>query len=300
MIGWRYHLISIVAVFLALGLGLLMGTALLNDNLVSRLRTTTERLQDDLNAQQEDLRSLATFTNQILPFATQDRLLGEEIVVITPAGGDDAALADARRALDLAGAKVQTTLTLQEGLVAPSSANLQALTELLGIDADASLAEVLAEAGDALSQRLASGPGATLPEDDLLAMFLSEGFLVATDPDLVSTEGVGGPGQAFVFVSGTPSGAATQPIDVLMSLIRGIGARGMTVAVTEPSGSAGGLVALVRSDPDATGTLVTVDDLDLPPGGAALVLGLERAIETGQGGDYGADAGAQQLLPPAA
>ena len=47
MIDFRYHLVSIVAVFLALGLGILMGTAVLNDALVKSLRddiiTATER-----------------------------------------------------------------------------------------------------------------------------------------------------------------------------------------------------------------------------------------------------------------
>jgi hypothetical protein len=41
VISWRYHLISIVAVFLAFGLGVLTGTTVLNDNLV-RTRSPNE------------------------------------------------------------------------------------------------------------------------------------------------------------------------------------------------------------------------------------------------------------------
>jgi hypothetical protein len=44
--------------------------------------------------------------------------------------------------------------------------------------------------------------------------------------------------------------------------------------------------------------LVTVDDLDESRGGAALVLGLERRLLTGQGGDYGVKGGAAPLPPP--
>jgi len=300
MIGWRYHLISIVAVFLALGLGLLMGTALLNDNLVSRLQRTQEDLQADLIAQQDELRTLANFANQVLPYATQDRLFGEEVVVVTHPGVDEAALSEARRALDLAGASVRTTLTIQEGLVTASPPQQRVLEELLGLAPGTSPDEVLAAAGDSLSQRLAAGAGATLPEEDLLARFLSEGFIVATDPAIVTTEGVGGPGQAFVFVVGGAAEGAAGLSDALLSLIGGIGSRGMTVAVAEPTISVDDVVARVRSEVDATGPVVTVDDLDLPAGGAALVLGLERAVRTGQGGHYGMEEGAEQLLPPPA
>jgi hypothetical protein len=48
----------------------------------------------------------------------------------------------------------------------------------------------------------------------------------------------------------------------------------------------------VRSD----GT-VTVDDLDQTMGGAALVLGLEELLATGNGGAYGVKDGAEPLPP---
>jgi hypothetical protein len=44
--------------------------------------------------------------------------------------------------------------------------------------------------------------------------------------------------------------------------------------------------------------MVTVDDLDFSVGGAALVLGLERLLLLGQGGNYGIKAGAMAALPP--
>ena len=43
--------------------------------------------------------------------------------------------------------------------------------------------------------------------------------------------------------------------------------------------------------------LVTVDDLDLNMGGAALVLGLDELLITGQGGAYGINDGAEPLPP---
>ncbi|MDQ3767632.1 MAG: copper transporter, partial [Actinomycetota bacterium] len=45
MIDFRYHLISLVAVFLALGLGILLGSAVLGQNFTSRLRRAVENVE---------------------------------------------------------------------------------------------------------------------------------------------------------------------------------------------------------------------------------------------------------------
>jgi hypothetical protein len=55
-------------------------------------------------------------------------------------------------------------------------------------------------------------------------------------------------------------------------------------------------VALVRAA--GLDGVVTVDDLDRAAGGSALVLGLDRLLSTGQGGDYGVKDGAEPLPPP--
>jgi hypothetical protein len=52
---------------------------------------------------------------------------------------------------------------------------------------------------------------------------------------------------------------------------------------------------LRRGGPDG---VVTVDDVDESRGGAALVLGLQRLILTGEGGDYGVKDGSEPLPPP--
>jgi hypothetical protein len=44
--------------------------------------------------------------------------------------------------------------------------------------------------------------------------------------------------------------------------------------------------------------VVTVDDLDGSMGGAALVLGLDELLATGEGGAYGIKDGARLLPPP--
>ena len=51
---------------------------------------------------------------------------------------------------------------------------------------------------------------------------------------------------------------------------------------------------------DSSGApLVTVDNVDLPIGASAMVLGLHDALANGTGGDYGVKDGVTRLLPPA-
>lgn len=298
MISWRYHLISIVAVFLALGLGLLMGTALLNDRLLETLRARTENAQARLLERQEQVATLTAFVQQVLPFVAEDRLFGEQVVVVTYEGADEGALADTRSALDLAGADVQAALSLQPGLMAASPAEQRILSEILSIPEGASQADVAATAFAALAERLSAGPTPGASEDDLLDRLLSEGFVVAVDLETDTTDGIGGLGQAMVFVTG---GAGTGPSsDIFMPLIQELAQTGTVLVVGERTTSEEGVIGRVRENVDPVGPLVTVDDIDLPAGTAALVLGLERAIDTGEGGDYGVGENAAQLLPAAA
>jgi hypothetical protein len=75
------------------------------------------------------------------------------------------------------------------------------------------------------------------------------------------------------------------------------------LGVGESLTSTWGFVNDVRGDTDRIpdGSIVTVDDLDQPYGGIALVLGLSNLISTtgtGAGGDYGIN-GADGILPAA-
>ena len=300
MISWRYHLISIVAVFLALGLGLLMGTALLNDRLVENLRARTESAQNRLDEQEERISRLSAFAQQVLPFVTEDRLFGQDVVIVTYQGVDEGAVADARRALDSAGAEIQAILALQRSISADTPSEQRALSELLDIPAGATRDTIVSAAAAALAERLAAGPVPGPAADDLLGMLLSEGFVVAVDSELDTTTGIGGTDQAMVFVAGSTVVEGPDVADAFMPLIDEIIQRGAVLVVGERTTSATGVVPSIRESTDVVGPLVTVDDIDLPEGAAALVLGLERAITTGQGGDYGFGQGAQQILPAAA
>lgn len=302
MIGWRYHLISIVAVFLALALGLLIGTAFLNDRLVADLQARTQALQVDRDAQAAQLRSLRAEAEVTFPFLVEGRLQGLDVVILTHPGADEEPMARVRDALDRAGARLVTTLEAQRALTDPSPEEVAALAEIVGAPGDTAPETIVAETWRALGRRLASGPTVSPDEDDLLTRLVLGEFLRAADPEIVTVRSVGGPDQSFVLVGGSPSEAIDVPADSFVDLTQVLTEQGATVAVGEDlNTSVSGLVEAIRAEvAEARGPVVTVDDVADPLGGVALVLGLQRARETGQGGDYGLGEDAELLPPPAA
>lgn len=307
MISWRYHLVSIVAVFLALGLGVLAGTTVLDQGLVNTLRSQTTELRKDLDdlrqtvtEQRRDLATLTAFGEQALPYLVSDRLFGRPVVIVTQDGVEDATLAEARRALDLSGANILTTLTVRAEMVADDPSTRAELAGIVGMPETSAPDELAAAAAGELAQRLATAPGAAGADDDLLGDLLSAGFVTAGQPAIsdASLAQIGGPGQIVVVIGGGPADVAPPPTSFLVPLTTSLVTLGMTTAAAEGLAAEAGFVPAVREEVDAdTQPLATVDDADLPIGGAALVLGIQEVVLSGTGGDYGVGDGASRLLP---
>ncbi len=308
MISWRYHLVSIVAVFLALGLGVLTGTTVLNDNLVRNLKSQTRTLRadlDDLRGSVTDLQSqlgtMNTFAEQAMPYLVGGRLATRQAIVVTQEGVDGKALAQARRALDLADAQVLTTLTVLPAMAAETPGTQRDLAALLGLPETTPPDDLTAAAAQALAQRLADDPTSFSSSTDLLGELLSQGFLTASAPGISDATllQIGGRGQIVVAVGGstveiTPSSSA-----FMVPFVRSLTDLGVTTGAGESLAADDGFLTDVRTQVDASTTeLVTVDNVDFPIGGSAMVLGLREAIVRGTGGDYGVKADASRLLPP--
>lgn len=97
IIDLRYHIASLVAVFLALGLGIVIGTSLLNDEkLFEQQRKLVDRLEGDLAGLRGDKRKLEEekqelqlqlkrehdFNQAAIPLLTHDKLSGQRIAII--------------------------------------------------------------------------------------------------------------------------------------------------------------------------------------------------------------------------
>jgi len=310
VISWRYHLISIVAVFLALGLGVLAGTTVLNDNLVRNLKSQTLTLQKDLSdfrSQVDDLRTqvntMNAFADQAMPYIVGSKLANEDVVVVTEDGVDGRALAESRKALDLAGAHVLTTLTVHPLLAADTLGAQQDLATLLGMPSDSTPEELQAAAARTLAERLAKDPRTLAGQTDPLGELLSQGFVTASGPGLSDTTlgGIGGRGQMVVTIGGGGAELSPPSSRFLVPFVDELVTLGVVTGAGESVGSDDGFIALVRAGAADGGTsLVTVDNVDMSVGSSAMVLGLQSVLFGGPGGDYGIKPGASRLLPPPA
>lgn len=302
MISFRYHIVTIVAVFLALALGLLGGSTFVQPALQRELERRTDAYRETaavLRREITDLRTqtgaMGAFADAALPYLTTDRLLGARVVIVVQDGVEGSVLSEAQGSLADAGAEIVATLTAQATLASPDDGTQGELATALAVPPGTAVAP--ADVADALAERLATPRVA--PDDaaiDVLGRLLSAGFLTASDG--TPLEDIGGPAQVIVVLGGGPLEEPTLDPDAFgASLVEGLVGRGMAVAAGESSVTPTevSFVDAVRSrvGDDA----VTVDDLELTMGGAALVLGIDRLRETDVGGAYGLDDGAEPLPP---
>src|SRR5919106_5710465 len=105
MIDFRYHLISLIAVFLALGLGILMGSVVLDEQLVERLEgrvrgfaESNDQLRRRVSEFDDRVDALTAFTTE-----AEGRLLGgaltdQRVVAVEVEGTDGSAIDGLREA----------------------------------------------------------------------------------------------------------------------------------------------------------------------------------------------------------
>jgi hypothetical protein len=147
MINFRFHLVSLTAMFLALGVGLLLGTAFLDDALEDQLKGDLEELEHDLDRAGErnaDLRrQLDAFEEEAGGLDEQlgarlfdGQLLGQPVLVVAPRGIDEGLVERVSTALDQADADVMGTWWLTDRLLLDDEDEVAQLAEALDLSTD--------------------------------------------------------------------------------------------------------------------------------------------------------------------
>ena len=129
MISLRTHAISLAAVFLALAIGVALGSGLLSNTVLSGLRDDKQDLQnqinglvDEKNALNEKLSAAGEFDGQMSPRILRDSLAGKSVVVFrTPDAADDD-VESLSRMVEQAGGTVSGTVALTDEFVNANSA----------------------------------------------------------------------------------------------------------------------------------------------------------------------------------
>lgn len=285
MFDFRYHALSLAAVFLALAVGLLLGVAIGDRQLISSAR---KQLQDNLKQElaetqatvadlREELARAKLYEEQTFPLLVRDRLADRRVAVVFLNGRDDDVFRWVRDSVIAAGGELATSYTV----TAPLDY------------------EQIAEAADGTRyELLAADPTLVEPFARRVArQMLQPGrFLRQIRPALfTSTAGELQAAEAVVVVHFEPPDdldeQAEQRLEVFeRALVGGLTVLRTPVAGVETSGQEPSQIEWYRDR-----GLATVDNLDQPAGRAALVYVLDGSAS----GSYGIKPTRDAFLPDA-
>jgi hypothetical protein len=311
VIDFRYHLVSIVAVFLALAVGIALGAGPLKDPVDVALGNQTEALREERNqlrTQVDELDARVAYDDAWSAAAAdplvRGRLLDQRVVVVLLPGADSAAADAAEDALEAAGASITGVVTLLDAWSDPDQeAALDDLIERLAASGGAP-----DEADDTAYDRAGQALGeALVSADPALIGIPSEGSaaLLSALVDLDVIEVSGTPeeraGLAYVVADDAPEDPAADDAErarsAVLPLIRSLdGGLGSVVAGPEGSSAEGSVVRAVRDDGDLRSAVSTVDIADVASGRTSAVVALARQ-GNGETGHYGTGADADGAAP---
>lgn len=300
MISFRFHLVSLVAVFLALGLGVLTGTTVLNRGIVAQLERQTDQLATQSNELREAVRDLESevdgwerFGENVSPLVIGERLSGRQVVLVTQEGTSTASTDRALAALQTSGAVVVREITVQDRMAIADDDDREALRGLLGVPVQSSDDELLDRAAERLADQLAFGPG----DEDLVEAMAGAGLLTERRID-PPDRSAASPDPAIVVVGGSTDTMSSLPAErFLVPLVERLALDGQAVAAAEDSQVEDGFVAALREG-EVADRIVTQDNVDQLSGAMSLIVALESLLAEGLAGHYGVKAGAQEPFPP--
>ena len=311
MINFRFHIVSLIAIFLALALGVVIGAGVIDrgvvDALDSRLNSVearSDRIQGENDELQDANSRLSGAITAEEPFAVDGRLVGETTGVLAVRGTDDAKVKATAAAAATAGAKVPGILWIEDNWNLDDAGSVKELQDALGVTTR-NKAALRAEAWRQIGTRLAAAPS-DVPADDLLVALDDAGF-VSYESLMSDTESVADfPGRdaSFLFLTGgnavVPAGSVVVPAaDGLHAASLPLVLADQWVEVTD--GPERGAALQPVLDGNLGRSVSTVDDLDEPMGPTTVILALAELLRIPPVvGHYGYGPGTQPMPDPVA
>jgi hypothetical protein len=318
VIDFRYHLVSIVAVFLALAIGIVLGSTELQGPTYSFLNHTTATLQNQLGQARSQLATAQQQASQdelyaqaVEPAVLHDLLAGQRLLIVTEPGAQAEVVSGISAAAVDAGATVTGQINLATKFfdtsgTAQDSLNQTTLdvAQTAGIQLDASAtyqqqaAQVIASeilvksAGSAVGP---SGGDQSTNTATMLQAYAESQFLSTTgQPATPATLAI------VVTPQTTPSDGSSDQLDqVLIPLVQELAARSSaTVVAGSSSGSgAGSPMAVLRSN-NVSNQVSTVDDAELVSGQTVAIQALAALLAGGKAASYGFTANGASAVAP--
>ena len=298
MIDFRYHLVSIVSIFLALAVGIVLGAGPLKEDIgntltseVRNLRADKASLRTELDAADKGAQARDEFTTASNRTLLAGRLADTTVAVVVLPGAEASLVKQTTETLTASGARIGSQVTVLEAWADPDKATFrstlgQQLARQVQVPVDESEGQVV----DAVLARAVLTKAGSAPTGAAAALEgLRTGELIRYAPDRIA------PASVAVVVAGPVTGSDATVRETRAKTLSGlageldaagsgailVAATGSPTATNETS-----VVGTSRSDGNQSKVLSTVDDAELPMGQASIVFGLLEQ-EAGKSGQYG-------------
>ncbi|MBB2902717.1 hypothetical protein FHR75_003553 [Kineococcus radiotolerans] len=316
MIDFRYHVVSLVSVFMALAVGIVLGAGPLNEGIstgitdqVRQLTTEKNQLRTERDAALTSVESRDDWAEAVAPALVARQLGGRSVAVVELPGADSSQVDATVDVIEQAGATVSAQVTVQSAWVDPSAGSLRDdvakdLTGRLSTapDTDAGTEDLLA-AGLARALVTTELAGTAQPDEGDAAVLTA-----LADAGLVEVEGGTGAalprGTLALVVAGAADSDATDAqlsadAAAWTALARELdtASAGAVLAGPPEAAADGGALAALRADSGVADTVSGVGDLDSPVGRVNVVLALREQL-SGGAGQYGTAGSAGAVSPP--
>jgi hypothetical protein len=308
VINFRYHVVSLTAVFLALAIGLVVGTAALNGpvadslkNQVSALSKDNSNFRDQANQYRDELNRTQDFAAELAPALLDGKLAGRRILLVALPGSQDY-VDQVKQMLTVAGATITAKVTVQDKFFDPVNN-----TELLDLAATGSQPTIPStglplnsDGVETSSALLALGlqqhAQEVSPADltALLTAYTKQGYIAVDN-------GAKGDADSTVIVAGLPAvdKDAAKKAQSAVTLATEFGKERPLVVAGNGVGD-GNLISEIRADPTLVKTISTVDNGSTTQGQVATAMAVVERVVQGRAGQYGVSAGATSQVPKAA
>ena len=320
MINFRYHVVSIVAVFLALAVGIVLGATELQGRALDALNGASNDLANELNAaraqnrlQQQQLTGDQGFAQADMARLLSGLLASQRVVLVAAPGAPAGVINGLTTALHEAGATVTGQVNLQPKLLDASQSNQNFLSTLVSTLVSSN---VMSGNGSPLEQAAQLLGGAILTKNDpstssgsgessttrqdVLSSYGQAGLLSVSGPLSNTSQPVAPATLAVVVAPATPpAGGNSDPANQgLITLSQELDTAGLgAVMAGSVTGSVSGSAISALRSSSAGAQISSVDDADTVIGQIVAVQALAQELDGHKTGSYGDGPGASSAGP---
>ncbi len=304
MISLRTHIVSLAAVFVALAVGLLLGSGGVSGRVLGAVTDRNADLQSQLTtvtAERDGLaaaaRSADEFADRVGPAAIRGVLQGQRVLLVTSAP-DPADVVAVTGLIGEAGGAVSGTVALTDAVGDPARGDQlrELASRLLPSGAQLPAAADTGSIVGGLVGGTLLGPGADQNgARSVLGGLSAAGFVTPGDQP--------GPSDLVLVITGgalvgVDAGDAAAVVARFTAQLDRLG-RGAVLVGRTGSADATGVVGVARADPGITKGVSTVDDVQSGTGRISAVLALREQLDQ-RAGRYGVSATASDGASPKA